>query len=201
MVGLQVTRKVKLVTQQSIKYVQYVCCCAAGRRGGGGGGGGASGGGGGESRPRVFNTRTRNSPPAIPPPLPSTPPGPFCGVWLLIYLVPCSNDIPPASEGFPMRDWSIRVFLLGPKGEELPATIFEKVTYKLHPTFASPTRSACWPFFLWNPPPRDVGADGALLQSSERRRFSSRSRAGESLIWSLSFMLLIRAATMSSAMI
>lgn len=39
-----------------------------------------------------------------------------------------------------MREWSIRIFLVGPGGEELPANIFDKVTYKLHPTFINPTR-------------------------------------------------------------
>jgi transcription initiation factor TFIID/TFIIF subunit len=51
-----------------------------------------------------------------------------------------SDDVPPAHEGFPMRAWSIRVFILGPNGEELPATVFDKVIYKLHPTFPNPTR-------------------------------------------------------------
>jgi len=44
-----------------------------------------------------------------------------------------------------MREWSIRVFIQGEKGEELPANIFDKVTYKLHPTFANPNRGM---FFL-----------------------------------------------------
>jgi len=48
--------------------------------------------------------------------------------------------VAPAQEGFPMREWSIRIFVVGPNGEELPATIFDKVTYKLHPTFANPNR-------------------------------------------------------------
>ena len=40
-----------------------------------------------------------------------------------------------------MREWSIRIFVVGPNGEELPASIFDKVTYRLHPTFQNPTRS------------------------------------------------------------
>ncbi|KAF8465253.1 yeats family-domain-containing protein [Kalaharituber pfeilii] len=39
-----------------------------------------------------------------------------------------------------MREWSIRIFVIGPNGEELPANIFDKVTYRLHPTFQNPTR-------------------------------------------------------------
>jgi hypothetical protein len=37
-----------------------------------------------------------------------------------------------------MRGWSIRVYLLDPKGNELPADIFSKVEYRLHPTFPKP---------------------------------------------------------------
>lgn len=46
----------------------------------------------------------------------------------------------PKVENFPTRKWSIEVVLLGKNGEELPAKIFDKVTYKLHPTFVNPTR-------------------------------------------------------------
>jgi transcription initiation factor IIF auxiliary subunit len=34
-----------------------------------------------------------------------------------------------------MRDWSIEVVLVNDKGEDVPATIFDKVTYELHPSF------------------------------------------------------------------
>jgi hypothetical protein len=44
-----------------------------------------------------------------------------------------------------VRQWSIRVFVLGPDGEELAASLFDKVTYKLHPTFANPTRGTVNP--------------------------------------------------------
>lgn len=51
------------------------------------------------------------------------------------------KDIPAVQEGFPMREWSISVSLVNDKGVEVPATIFDKVTYSLHPTFANPVRS------------------------------------------------------------
>ena len=51
-------------------------------------------------------------------------------------------DLPPVSEGYPMREWSIRLFVVGPNGEELPATMFDRVTYRLHPTFQNPNRGA-----------------------------------------------------------
>lgn len=34
-----------------------------------------------------------------------------------------------------MRRWNIQIFLLNEHGEEMPASIFSKVVYKLHPTF------------------------------------------------------------------
>lgn len=51
------------------------------------------------------------------------------------------HDVPAVQEGFPMREWSIQVSLINDKGEEVPATIFDKVTYSLHPTFTNPVRS------------------------------------------------------------
>lgn len=42
----------------------------------------------------------------------------------------------PENEGeFPLRDWSISIYLVSESGEEIPATCFEKVTYKLHESF------------------------------------------------------------------
>ncbi|CAB4252738.1 similar to Saccharomyces cerevisiae YPL129W TAF14 Subunit of TFIID, TFIIF, INO80, SWI/SNF, and NuA3 complexes, involved in RNA polymerase II transcription initiation and in chromatin modification [Maudiozyma barnettii] len=49
-------------------------------------------------------------------------------------------DVPPV-ENFPVRQWSIEIVLLDENGNEVPATIFEKVIYHLHPTFANPNRT------------------------------------------------------------
>lgn len=38
-------------------------------------------------------------------------------------------------EGFPLRAWSIEIYLLNEHGEEVPATLFDKVIYRLHPSF------------------------------------------------------------------
>ena len=38
-------------------------------------------------------------------------------------------------EGFPLRSWSIEIYLLNDRGEQVPANVFDKVTYKLHPSF------------------------------------------------------------------
>ncbi|KAI5252415.1 transcription factor TFIIF complex subunit [Aureobasidium subglaciale] len=44
-------------------------------------------------------------------------------------------DVPSEVEGFPMREWSIEIYVVGPNDEQLPATCFEKVTYRLHESF------------------------------------------------------------------
>ncbi|RHZ70408.1 hypothetical protein CDV55_108174 [Aspergillus turcosus] len=38
-------------------------------------------------------------------------------------------------EGFPLRSWSIEVYLVNEHGEQVPANVFDKVTYTLHPSF------------------------------------------------------------------
>jgi len=45
------------------------------------------------------------------------------------------SDKPSPMEGYPMRSWSIEVYLLDAQGNQIPASIFDKVTYKLHPSF------------------------------------------------------------------
>ncbi|KAL4904852.1 hypothetical protein BDW74DRAFT_153626 [Aspergillus multicolor] len=40
-------------------------------------------------------------------------------------------------EGFPLRSWSIEVYLINEHGEQVPANIFDKVTYSLHPSFGN----------------------------------------------------------------
>lgn len=37
-----------------------------------------------------------------------------------------------------MRSWSIEIWLLDHQGREIPANVFEKVTYNLHPSFERP---------------------------------------------------------------
>jgi len=34
-----------------------------------------------------------------------------------------------------MREWSIEIYVVGSNDEQLPATCFEKVTYRLHESF------------------------------------------------------------------
>ncbi len=46
-----------------------------------------------------------------------------------------NSDEPSGVEGYPLRKWNISIVLLNDKGEEVPADIFSKVTYKLHESF------------------------------------------------------------------
>ncbi|KAM5467468.1 transcription factor TFIIF complex subunit Tfg3 [Microsporum audouinii] len=38
-------------------------------------------------------------------------------------------------EGFPLRRWSVEIYLLNEHGESIPTSLFPKVTYNLHPSF------------------------------------------------------------------
>lgn len=40
-----------------------------------------------------------------------------------------------------MRQWSVEISMLNQNGQEIPASILDKVTYSLHPTFSNPIRS------------------------------------------------------------
>ncbi|KAI9794900.1 MAG: hypothetical protein M1833_007347 [Piccolia ochrophora] len=56
-------------------------------------------------------------------------------------------DKPSDVEGFPMRAWSIRIFLLDDNGQEQSATLFDKAVYKLHPSFKNPIHTVKTPPF------------------------------------------------------
>ncbi|KAL5403185.1 hypothetical protein PMIN06_005307 [Paraphaeosphaeria minitans] len=42
---------------------------------------------------------------------------------------------PSPMEGFPMRSWSIEIYLVDDKGNDVQASCFEKAVYNLHPSF------------------------------------------------------------------
>ncbi|KAG6989842.1 transcription initiation factor TFIID subunit 14 [Physcia stellaris] len=56
-------------------------------------------------------------------------------------------DKPSGVEGYPQRSWSIQIFLLGANDEELPANIFDKAKYMLHPSFPVPEHTLKKPPF------------------------------------------------------
>ncbi|KAI2615270.1 SAS complex, SAS5 subunit/transcription initiation factor IID, subunit 14 [Hypoxylon sp. NC1633] len=51
------------------------------------------------------------------------------------HTVPKPSPMPE----FPMKEWSVKVYLLDQGGKEHPATCFTKVTYNLHPSFEDKT--------------------------------------------------------------
>jgi len=50
-------------------------------------------------------------------------------------------DKPSPMEGFPMKEWSIQLFVLDEEGNQHPARCFSKVVYNLHPSFENPTQT------------------------------------------------------------
>ncbi|KAJ5893502.1 hypothetical protein N7495_005193 [Penicillium taxi] len=46
-------------------------------------------------------------------------------------------DKPSDVEGFPLRSWSIEIYVVNERGADVPATLFDSVTYHLHPSFGS----------------------------------------------------------------
>lgn len=83
-------------------------------------------------------------------------------------------ELPPV-ENFPMRQWSIEIYLLDDEGKEIPATIFDKVVYHLHPTFSNPNRSFADPPFRieeqgWGGFPLDISV--FLLEKAGERKIT-----------------------------
>lgn len=62
-----------------------------------------------------------------------------CGSAVLTC-APCSDKPSPMAD-FPMREWSLRLYLLDEDGNEHTADVFTKVVYNLHPTFENPVQS------------------------------------------------------------
>jgi len=44
-------------------------------------------------------------------------------------------------EGFPMKEWTIELFILDEEGNHHPANCFNKVVYNLHPSFDNPLQT------------------------------------------------------------
>ncbi len=52
-----------------------------------------------------------------------------------------SSPKPSQVEGFPMKEWTIELYVLDEAGKEKPAKCFTKVVYNLHPSFENPVQS------------------------------------------------------------
>jgi transcription initiation factor TFIID/TFIIF subunit len=78
------------------------------------------------------------TPPDTPPPGRSLTRGDKPQAKRTVKLITRQNvlpDEPPEAEGFPMRGWSISIYLVGPNGDDMPANCFEKAVYVLHESF------------------------------------------------------------------
>lgn len=42
---------------------------------------------------------------------------------------------------FPMKQWSVKLYILDQDGNKHPASCFQKVVYNLHPSFENPQQS------------------------------------------------------------
>lgn len=79
-----------------------------------------------------------------------------------------------------MREWNIRIVLVNENtGEDVPANVFEKATYKLHPTFGARETQGTFSILLGWRERTDVGL---LNQWSRSHRSESRKRGGENSI-------------------
>ncbi|OAA64171.1 transcription initiation factor subunit [Niveomyces insectorum RCEF 264] len=60
-----------------------------------------------------------------------------------IKLVTEQHNIPkpPQMEGYPMKEWTVEVYILDEAGKEKPARCFQKVVYNLHPSFENPVQT------------------------------------------------------------
>ncbi|MCJ1372076.1 hypothetical protein MMC20_003297 [Loxospora ochrophaea] len=63
-------------------------------------------------------------------------------------------DKPSGVEGFPLRRWNISIYLLNENGEEMPANVFGKAIYKLHPSFEKRANQT------FNAPPFRISEEG-----------------------------------------
>ncbi len=59
----------------------------------------------------------------------------------MLVLNNVSSDKPAVMEGFPMKEWTVEVYILDQDGKEHQAKCFTKVTYNLHPSFEDPVQS------------------------------------------------------------
>ncbi|KAL2105600.1 hypothetical protein VUR80DRAFT_8038 [Thermomyces stellatus] len=59
-------------------------------------------------------------------------------------------DKPSPVEEFPMREWTIKLFMVDDQGNEQPADCFNKVVYHLHPSFENPIQTYTKPPFACN---------------------------------------------------
>ncbi|KAK4218027.1 RanBP1 domain-containing protein [Rhypophila decipiens] len=58
-----------------------------------------------------------------------------------------SDNKPQVMEGFPMKEWTVEIYILDQEGKEKPARCFTKAVYNLHPSFDNPIQTFTEPPF------------------------------------------------------
>jgi transcription initiation factor IIF auxiliary subunit len=54
---------------------------------------------------------------------------------------------PAVNEGFPMKEWTVEIYIIDQDGKEKPAKCFTKAVYHLHPSFDNPDQTFTEPPF------------------------------------------------------
>ncbi|KAK4456322.1 RanBP1 domain-containing protein [Podospora aff. communis PSN243] len=54
---------------------------------------------------------------------------------------------PAVNEGFPMKEWTVEIYIIDQDGKEKPAKCFTKAVYHLHPSFENPDQTFTEPPF------------------------------------------------------
>src|SRR5687767_139012 len=89
------------------------------------------------------------------------------------WLIESNSNKPAVNEGFPMKEWTVEVYVLDQDGKEKPARCFTKAVYHLHPSFENPVQSTSPPL-RWFGLGKDVCTDrlgslhGAPFQVHQR---------------------------------
>jgi len=84
-----------------------------------------------------------------------------------------------------MREWSIKIYQLNEHGEEIPASIYSKVTYHLHESFKSRAVQGMLP---WRDDFSNFNANVRYAQFSLCRRSCVKRKDGASSICLSLFM-------------
>jgi hypothetical protein len=86
------------------------------------------------------------------------------GILLIDYVLWRYRNKDSGVEGFPLRSWSIEVYLINDHGEQVSANVFDKVTYRLHPSFGDRATQGSFPVYFHY---SDLVCSGSVCAMSE----------------------------------
>jgi len=87
--------------------------------------------------------------------------------------VDSNSNKPAVNEGFPMKEWTVEIYVVDQDGKEKPAKCFTKAVYNLHPSFENPVQST---FGTW-PLPSPAGILEEDRQANRRAQPSTSLRS------------------------